>query len=356
MAILSIEEFLSSNPKDVPMPDWTRFGVVSLTNKIIPFDMIFIDDEIQQKTKEETHTPQEIQFLKLSFASGVDTNEFPGGVFFRGTQQEKPILQKYLDGQLSDLEFQLALGVSKPFGMIYAFGRTESQIELKQDRWMFTVLAGTADQLEDVQAAENEALPKRINKEIDMRKYLKRKVNDGRIENSQDSIVEAFKKIYSTRDASTRGRVVSAVMEECNTPQPIRIYPSTARAQQWIDNHSSEEYFIGGKEDVVRGQFGVVIKEGYLYRVLAQAARRFRKTGKYTYVLAHIGAATKDKTIHEKRAKMVNEWLELKEDFAACGMKDFPLSIEGFLPQIRDVEDMKKLVPIDNYLDKRKAA
>jgi len=52
------------------------------------------------------------------------------------------------------------------------------------------------------------------------------------------------------------------------------------------------------------------------------------------------------KRMQEKRAKMIEELEELKKDFQACGMKDLPVHFMGFLPQIRDEEDMKKLVPV----------
>jgi len=344
MAILSIENFLEVNPNQIAMPDWSHLDVVSLKNVKIPFDMIFIDDESLQHTKVETHTPQEIETLRMSFSAGVDTQEFPGGVVFRGSNKED--LNLWLEGEISNAELKLRTGMNKPFQLVYGFGRNEAQVELGQKEWFFTVLSGTPDQLEDVQAAENEGHPKRINKEIDMRLHLKRKINSGRIPKTEEAIVREFKRIYPNRDASTRGRVVAAIIEECNVPQPFRTYTSSARIQQWIDNHSSETYFIGGELDKERNNYGVSIGPGYLYRVLAQAARRYRKTGRYTYVLAHVGSPTKKQSIHEKRAKMIEELEELKKDFQACGMKDLPVHFMGFLPQIRDEEDMKKLVPV----------
>jgi len=344
MAILSIEDFLKTDSSKIALPDWSNLDVVSLKNIKVPFDMIYIDDEILQKTKVETHTPQEIEALRMSFSSGVDTMELPGGVSFRGSNKED--LALWMNGKISNAELKLRTGMDKPFQLVYGFGRNEAQVELGQKEWFFTVLSGTPDQLEDVQAAENEGHPKRINKEIDMRFHLKRKIDSGRIAKTEDAILREFKRIYPRRDASTRGRVISAIIEECNVPQPFRTYTSPARIQQWIDNHSSETYVIGGELDEEKNTHGVSIGPGYLYRVVAQAAKRYRKTGRYTYIIAHVGNPTKTQSIHEKRAKMLQELEDLQEDFAACGMREFPIYFRGFLPQIRDGEDMKKLVPV----------
>ena len=344
MAILSIENFLKTNPSQIALPDWSHLDVVSLKNVVIPFNMIYIDDETLQHTKVETHTSQEIEALRISFSSGVDTQEFPGGVSFRGSNKED--LSLWLDGKISNAELKLRTGMDKPFQLVYGFGRNEAQVELEQKEWFFTVISGTPDQLEDVQAAENEGHPKRINKEIDMRFHLKRKIDNGRLDKTEDAILREFKRIYPRRDASTRGRVIAAIIEECNVPQPFRTYTSASRIQQWIDNHSSEHFVIGGELDEEKNTHGVSIGPGYLYRVIAQAARRFRKTGRYTYIIAHVGSPTKKQSIHEKRAKMIEELEELKRDFDACGMKDLPVYFMGFLPQIRDGEDVKRLVPV----------
>ena len=343
MAIVSIKDFMQVDPNTVATPDWTHLDVSSVKNVFIPHNMIHIDDETGNLQKVETHTTQEIEILRMSFASGVDTSQFPGAVKFRGNNQED--LALWLAGKLTNAELQLKTGMKKPFVLVYGFGRHESQVELGQTQWVYTLLDGTQDQMEDVQAAENEGFPQRLNREPDMRLHLSRKIQNGRIANTEDAITKEFKRIYSRRDASTRGRVVQAVMAECNTPQPIRTFTSGARINQWIDNHASKAYVVGGALDEDRETYGVSIGPGYLYRVVAQAARRYRKTGRSTYVIAHVGTPTKTQSIHEKRAKMLEELEELERDFQACGMTNFPVYIMGFLPQIRSEEDVKKLVP-----------
>lgn len=344
MAILSIENFLKTNPEKVAIPDWSHLGVTSVKNVLIPHYMIHVDDITGNGEKVETHESQDIEGLRMSFASGVDTTQPPGAVKFRGSNPED--LALWLAGKLTNTELQLKTGMKKPFELVYGYGRQEAQVELSQTSWIYTLLSGTEDQMVDVQAAENEGYPQRLNREPDMRLHLSKKVRNGRIANTEEAITKEFKRIYSRRDSSVRGRVVQAVMVECGTPQPFRTFPSPARIQQWLDNHSSETYVIGGELDKEADTYGVSIGPGYLYRVLAQAARRFRKTGRYTYVIAHVGNPTKKQSIHEKRAKMLEELAELERDFEACGMRDFPIYIKGFLPQIRDGEDVKKLVPV----------
>jgi hypothetical protein len=344
MAILSIEDFLKVDPNTVATPDWTHLDVITVRNVFIPHHMIDIDDETGNGEKVETHTSQDIESLRMSIASGVDTTQFPGAVKFRGSNPED--LALWLEGKLTNTELQLKTGMKKPFKLVYGYGRHEAQVELGQTSWIYSLLSGTEDQIVDVQAAENEGYPQRLNREPDMRLHLSKKVRNGRIANTEEAITKEFKRIYSRRDASTRGRVVQAVMVECGTPQPFRTFPSPARIQQWIDNHSSKTYVIGGELDKESNTYGVSIGPGYLYRVVSQAARRYRKTGRYTYVIAHVGTPTKNQSIHEKRAKMIEELEELEKDFQACGMKDLPVYFMGFLPQIRDEEDVKKLVPV----------
>jgi tRNA G18 (ribose-2'-O)-methylase SpoU len=70
------------------------------------------------------------------------------------------------------------------------------------------------------------------------------------LEEALKSNVE-IKKIYANRDKTVMNRVVQQVMEELNTPQPYILYTSTPRIQQWLDNHSSEQYCIEGEYDVL---------------------------------------------------------------------------------------------------------
>ena len=59
---------MESNLSIVPVPDWTQAEVISKDTIILNFDDIYIDDITCNKTKVETHTAEEIETLKNSFA------------------------------------------------------------------------------------------------------------------------------------------------------------------------------------------------------------------------------------------------------------------------------------------------
>ena len=160
------EYFESADINKVPVPDWTHLDVTSPTaNPTIRlnWDQIYQDDITGNVTKEEPHTAAEIEALRLSFAAKVDEKEFPPAVKYRGKEY------------------------AKPWQLVYGYGRAEALRLLNTKGWFFTNLEGTEDALEDVQAQENELLPKRVNEEVDMRKFLIKKVNDGAIEKTEKS-------------------------------------------------------------------------------------------------------------------------------------------------------------------------
>jgi hypothetical protein len=293
---------------------------------MLNFDDIYIDDIEGNKTKVETHTAEEIETLKNSFAEGVDLKEFPPAVRYRGPQYDKQ------------------------YELVYGYGRTEGILLNKQRKWFFTLLEGDDDAMEDVQAMENEQLPKRINKEVDMRKFLAAKVKQGKIGNTEKDIREKFRKIYTNRDKTVMNRVVQQVMEELNTPQPYILYTSTPRIQQWLDNHSSEQYSIEGEYDVKRNRVGVHIKEGYQYRVVIAAIERFAKTGQITYVIGHFAAPTKVKTLAYKRKQFIQEFESIKASLEVCGLHTWPIEIMGFLPQDKENENLKRLIKTDDVV------
>lgn len=321
-----VETKLKDNPSFIPVPDWTHLNVVSVETRVINFNQIYIDDISHNKAKVETHTPEEIETLKNSFAEGVDTKEFPPAVVYRGDEFDKP------------------------WALVYGFGRSEALMLNKQKSWYFTVLEGTEDAMEDVQASENEMLPKRINMEVDMRKFLTNKISKGKIANDEKAIREKFRKVYPNRDKSVMNRVVQQVMEALNTPQPYILYTSTPRIQQWLENHSSEEYVIEGEYDTKRQMYGTHIKEGYQYRAVISAIKRYSETGEKTYVIGHFSAPTKKATLNSKRKQFIQEFENIRTAMSSCGLNVWPIEVLGFLPQDKENENLKQLVKVSDII------
>ena len=325
MAIIAIENIQEESAEKLPLPipDWTHLDVQSYDIVWIPFKDIYIDDINQNLTKVEAHTAEEIQTLTESFKSGVDTKEYT------------PAVELYKsDG-------------GKTWKLVYGFGRTEALRILGMTGWFFVLLKGSPDAMEDVQAQENEQLPKRINKEVDMRKFLCRKVSSGMIKNTEKAIKSKFKKVYPIRDKSIMNRIVAQVMADRDTPQPFILYTSQPKIQDWVDVHYiGEDFAKDGELDPIRDQYGVVVKEGYQERTFVAALKRFKETGKKTYIIGHCGAPTAKMTLAQKRKQFVQQYKEIEYAFAACGGKYFPITIQGFLPQEKGNENLQHLITV----------
>ena len=322
MAIIPLSEFLDSVPtSSVPLPDWTHLGVTSKDTIRLRFDEIYIDDINQNESKEgDGHTGEEIEQIKLSFGNGVSTQEFP------------PSVKVYTNGN------------GKLYKLIYGYGRSEAIRLLNQKEYYFTLLEGDEDSLEDVQAQENEQLPKRLNKEPDMRKFLSNKVRTNKIANKEDAIRAKFNKVYPNRGTDVRNRIVSQVMEDCETPQPFLFYSSKIKATDWLENHSKVDYVIDGDYDNNRDMYGIMMKEGYQKRSIVEAFERYHKSGKKTYIIGHVGAPTKKQTFKSKRQAYFDRFEELRLVFEAQGVKVWPIVLMGFLPQDKATDDMKVLI------------
>ncbi len=317
------EYYNNADINNVPVPDWSHLDVTSPTSNStvrLKWDEIYIDDIKGNVTKEETHTPEEIESLRLSFAAQVDSTQFPPAVKYRGKEY------------------------AKPYQLVYGYGRSEALRLLQTEGWFFTLLEGTEDALEDVQAQENEMLPKRVNEEVDMRKFLIQKVTDGKIEKTEDAIRAKFKKVYPYRRKETMNRVVPQVLKELGVKLPYILYTSKSKVEDWISNHSKEEYVIGEKFDHERDMYGVQMKEGYDWRVVMNAMQTFAETGKKTYVICHCGAPTKKQNFSIKRKNIVLRFDHWKSIYTKMGVTTWPIVLMGALPQDRKNESLKSLV------------
>ena len=316
------EYYNNADINNVPVPDWSHLDVTSPTSNStvrLKWDEIYIDDIKGNVTKEETHTPEEIESLRLSFAAQVDSTQFPPAVKYRGKEY------------------------AKPYQLVYGYGRSEALRLLQTEGWFFTLLEGTEDALEDVQAQENEMLPKRVNEEVDMRKFLIQKVTDGKIEKTEDAIRAKFKKVYPYRRKETMNRVVPQVLKELGVKLPYILYTSKSKVEDWISNHSKEEYVIGEKFDHERDMYGVQMKEGYDWRVVMNAMQTFAETGKKTYVICHCGAPTKKQNFSIKRKNIVLRFDHWKSVYTKMGVTTWPIVLMGALPQDRKNDNMKVL-------------
>ena len=321
MAIVNYSEYLA-HPEKVAEPTWEQLGVSSKGNITLPFNQIFIDDMTGNVNKVETHTETELEDLKLSFAAGIDTNEFPGAVVFRGDEYEQP------------------------YKLVYGFGRSEAQQNIGWESAVFTLLDGTPAALNDVQAAENEDYPKRLNREVDMRHHLAEKVRIGQIENRQEAIDDEFRRIYPRRHASVRNRVVKQVMDVSDTPEHFMLFPSKERIKQWVKNHSSEIIKIGGEWDETEKAVGVSMKEGYIGDRIIEAIARYARDGNPTYFVGYVGAPTKKANLSAKRNNYMKTYETHVDALKKLGVTYVPFRFRGFLPQDKANESIKTLITL----------
>jgi len=318
--LIKLQSYLDNYNLDaVPVPDWTHLDVLSKQTIRLSWNDIYIDHD-SNDSKVEPHTAEEIEALRFSFAEGVSPAEFPPAVVYRGKE------------------------FAKPYKLVYGFGRSEALRGLQTKEWVFTLLEGSEDGIEDVQASENEGLPKRLNAEVDMRKFLINKVTTGKIAKTESAIRAKFRKVYPNRKKEVENRVVPQVLNELGVPQPYIIYTSSAKVQDWLSNNSREDYCTDGEFDESRDMYGVQMKEGYQYRVVLNAIKKYVSTGKKTYVIYHCGAPTQKATLTEKRKKVIEHFEEMRKDLESIGLTVWPIKYMGALPQDREKDDMRTLV------------
>ena len=318
---MTVSDFFSSTePSNIASPDWSHLNVETKPTLKLTWDEIYINDDLNA-SKVKEHSSEEIQSLKLSFSEKVDIKEYPPAVRYRGGDRE-------------------------PWELVYGFGRSEALRLLNTEGWFFTHLEGSDDAIEDVQAQENEKLPKRINEERDMVHFLIQKVNHGHIEKTEKDIRRKFSLVYSYRPSVVRNRVIEKTLAALGVEQPFITYTSTPKIENWIRNHSREEYVINNDYDKDRDLYVVTMKEGYQYRVVSNAFQTYKETKKKTGVIFHCGSPTKKATLYKKRKQVLEGFNEIRENMESCGLKIWPIEVIGALPQDRESDNIKELVKI----------
>lgn len=307
---------------NIPKPTFNTLPSVKVKDTIaLDFSNILIDDDDDNLVREHGVTPAHIEDLRMSFGQGVDLTQVPPCVVKRK-----------------------ANGIEKEYELVYGFGRSFALMELGQKRWFFTVIEADEDSIDDVRAVENEPLPKLNNKEQDLKAYLVKKVRKGTLKNDELEIRKKLNQVSLHRKQQSKDRIVQWVLEDCGTPQKYSFY-NKSKAQVWLENHSKNEYVIGGL-DIEKDQYGFLVKEGYQYRFVVNAIRNYAETGRHSYCIAHMGAPTANSTIPDKRIKFREELESILSNFKKCGMKLDFIHIAGALPQEKGIDNWKKLVQI----------
>jgi hypothetical protein len=321
--MISVHELKDMDPSIVAKPNYSNLnGVRVIDNILIDLNKIYYD-EAGNNIRSNGQDPAHIESLKLSFAQGVDISEFPPGVIQRKGKTDK-----------------------FTHDLVYGFGRFASLMELGVKKYPVTLLdVDNESALDDVKVNENETKPKSENSEMDIKSAISKKIIKGWIANDEDVIREEIKRICSYRKKQSVDRIVQAVISDRKTPQKFQFY-SPAKAQQWLNNNSSEEYIIGDFDDK-RDMFGYLVKEGYQYRFVMNAIRNYALYGKKSYCIVHVGSPSGKSTIEVKRKQFVDELNQITKNFLFVSNNGIVVwEIMGFLPQILGIEDWKTLIKL----------
>ena len=87
--------------------------------------------------------------------------------------------------------------------------------------------------------------PKKENSEIDIKQVMLWKIDNGWIDNEEDSIRSELRRLCPYRKKQSIDRVSHSIMTESGAQLKYQFY-TDSKAQQWLDNNSTQEYVIGG--------------------------------------------------------------------------------------------------------------
>ncbi len=312
---LPVSEFVKEMPKgEVQIQDWSHLGVKTVKVIEIDFEDIFIDDIENNTTKVLTHTADEIEALKRDFSVGVCTSAFLPAV----TKFESELIE-------GEKAFKYKLQ--------YGFGRCEALLGLNQKRWLFILLEGNDDALEDVKAQENEPPPQRRNTEDDMFHFISKKITSGKLKRTQKAVESKLQKVYPTRSQQIRTKVLNRIIStHSGIKSQYYTYTSKPRIQQWYRNYNSNDLVTSNNYDSVRDMYGRTVACKYLYRIVHQALDTYKKTGKYTYFTVHLKVPSKNTTHAMMIKEVVQSYVDIVSNLRNIGANVIPFVFEGILP------------------------
>ena len=326
--MLSLKEAYGNHAilKLFPKPDYSHISKNIIVGDAIwiPFDDIYIDDDIGNDARSDGQDPAHVQDLKHSFGAGVILNEELGAV------RRQPE------------------GSPKPWVLKYGYGRTLAQQELGVKGWAFNPIEGTDTEIEDVQSFENEPkAPKAINKEKDIIRIKSKQVKEGRISNNEDEIYANLKKTYPRRAKASLDRIAAGIFETNDTPIKYAYY-TDSKIKLWRENHYSGWFAIGGNWDRGAQAHGFTSKVGGLYRTYHRARSNYSETGFVSYVNVFAGQVSKGSTLEQQREAIVNEYINLRViDALTYGVNVKFLSLNGFFPQSYGKDKWSEFILID---------
>ena len=322
--------------KRFPKPDYSHISTdIEISDATwILFKDIHVDDDFNNPARLHGQNPGHIEELKYSFANGVNTAQPIGAV------KKRPLKS---DGT----------SYPKPYELLYAFGRTLSQIQLGVEGWAFNIISADQTVIEDIQSFENEdTLPKAKNKEEDIVEVKRRQIEDGRLSKMEDDILANLNKTYPGRKKASINNIAAKIFKSVGVVTKYAYYVDS-KITKWRENHASKWFEVAGKLDKNKKLFdnemhGFTSKIGGLYRTWYRALNIKSETGKNSYVNCFTDTVTKGSDLHQQREHIKQEYINLRVNYAVLYGKDINfLTLNGLFPQEQKVDDWKNFILFD---------
>jgi len=326
------------DPSKVTFDSIKSPGVNQIDRKVIPLSKIYIPQTDNKVRKNRKNLPH-IQKLIKSFQNGINYSKMP------------PVVRK---------KTQIVNGVTYEYELLCGNHRMDAFISCGFDEWIFDIydvcLDGYsyAESVSTLQLQENDHEPALSSTSDDIVNTICYLLDKGSVlvENTEASIDSYVETYCPNMHWNTKGKIVKQVIAAKGSYQDVITYTPND-LNNWIRNNS--DYKNEGEYDKKRKMHGWTCRTRYEPDTVFSIIKKFRETGKESYIIAHTSAPTGSVTVDDKREAILYNFEKLNEAFVS--VIDFynkygrlPWSVEGFLPQdVKAKEDMAKLIPPEIY-------
>lgn len=323
--IVPLDQAEKIDPSIFPKPDYSHISEkIKVGDPIwIDFDDMYIDDEGNIARDHDGGYGPHIEDLKVSFSSGVRTNEELGAVIDRGN------------------------GNPKRYELKYSYHRTDALQNLgRKGHWYYPIIANNSEWL-DICSVENEPKPPKLaNKEQEIVAIQANQIELGHLENDEDKIKQRLAKVYPTRPKKSLERIAQGIFQMKKTSVRFQ-YWTNPKIKRWRDENYEGHFEIDGNLDKTRNMYGFTAKIGGLYRTFHRARMKYAEDGKKSYVSCYTGQITPKETLKEQRESIFNEYVSLRlADYKTYGVDRCFVELNGFFPQDKN-EGKQKFISHD---------
>lgn len=325
---IKINEVCKDHLPFVAQPSFAHLGAEVIGTILLDIDNVYIDNIEGNTTRSQAKLDSlsHIQNLKTSFADGIDLNQLP------------PCVIKTTDKTKNKTR------TDKPYELVYGYHRLGAMRELSAKKYFFTEIDAKSKELYRVKVSENEPLPKLDNREADISNTLAKMIRDGELSKNEVDVRKELNLMCRGRKKQSKDNIMQKVIHQNGIPKRYEFY-SESQAWDWINNYTNDGYCIGGEFDENRDMYGFICKEGYLYRTLFRALKKYTQEGKKSYVISQMGEPSVKVSMTDKRKNFQSEMDSIMNMFKLMGVDNTDFLIHmGSMPQDHSVDNFTKLV------------